>query len=50
ILLVQVKNETYALWKWHRNQDLYQGAVGDEIYIVREPERCLLKSSIAAYF
>uniref|UniRef100_A0A453ELQ0 Purple acid phosphatase n=1 Tax=Aegilops tauschii subsp. strangulata TaxID=200361 RepID=A0A453ELQ0_AEGTS len=48
--ILEVKNETYALWKWHRNQDLYQGAVGDEIYIVREPERCLLKSSIAAYF
>ncbi|VAH75604.1 unnamed protein product [Triticum turgidum subsp. durum] len=48
--ILEVKNETHALWKWHRNQDLYQGAVGDEIYIVREPERCLLKSSIAAYF
>nr|AEE99725.1 PAPhy_b3 [Triticum aestivum] len=48
--ILEVKNETHALWKWHRNQDLYQGGVGDEIYIVREPERCLLKSSIAAYF
>ncbi|VAH59543.1 unnamed protein product [Triticum turgidum subsp. durum] len=22
--ILEVKNETHALWKWHRNQDLYQ--------------------------
>ncbi|OAY80435.1 Purple acid phosphatase 15 [Ananas comosus] len=37
--IVEVKNETHALWTWHRNQDLY-GDAGDEIYIVREPEKC----------
>lgn len=42
--ILQVKNETHALWRWHRNQDLY-GSVGDEIYIVREPDKCLIKSS-----
>uniref|UniRef100_A0A0E0P3W8 Purple acid phosphatase n=2 Tax=Oryza rufipogon TaxID=4529 RepID=A0A0E0P3W8_ORYRU len=35
--ILEVKNETHALWRWHRNQDLY-GSVGDEIYIVREPD------------
>ncbi|CAI0561077.1 unnamed protein product [Linum tenue] len=35
-----VKNETWALWKWHRNQDAVS-EVGDQIYIVRQPERCL---------
>ncbi|XP_025012928.2 purple acid phosphatase 15 isoform X2 [Ricinus communis] len=38
---LEVKNETHALWSWHRNQDIYQVA-GDIIYIVREPERCLI--------
>jgi hypothetical protein len=42
--ILEVKNETHALWRWHRNQDLY-GSVGDEIYIVREPDKCLIKSS-----
>ncbi|XP_057431317.1 purple acid phosphatase 15 [Lotus japonicus] len=37
--ILEVKNETHALWTWHRNQDFYDTA-GDEIYIVREPERC----------
>ncbi|KAJ6860299.1 purple acid phosphatase 15-like isoform X1 [Populus alba x Populus x berolinensis] len=35
----QVKNETHALWTWHRNQDMYNSP-GDQIYIVRQPERC----------
>ncbi|KAH6768369.1 purple acid phosphatase 15 [Perilla frutescens var. frutescens] len=35
----QVKNETHALWSWHRNQDMYN-EVGDQIYIVRQPEKC----------
>ncbi|PWA96614.1 purple acid phosphatase 15 [Artemisia annua] len=37
--ILEVKNETHALWTWHRNQDMYN-EVGDQIYIVREPERC----------
>ncbi|KAF3456566.1 hypothetical protein FNV43_RR01220 [Rhamnella rubrinervis] len=37
--IIEVKNETHALWTWHRNQDLYRAA-GDQIYIVRQPERC----------
>nr|ACR23327.1 purple acid phosphatase isoform a2 [Triticum aestivum] len=40
--ILEVKNETHALWRWHRNQDMY-GSAGDEIYIVREPHRCLHK-------
>ncbi|GJN22669.1 hypothetical protein PR202_gb10257 [Eleusine coracana subsp. coracana] len=46
--ILEVKNETHALWSWHRNQDLYD-SVGDEIYIVREPDKCLTKSSRMAY-
>ncbi|KAK2635521.1 hypothetical protein Ddye_030313 [Dipteronia dyeriana] len=37
--LLPVKNETHALWTWHRNQDLYD-VHGDIIYIVRQPDRC----------
>ncbi|CAN1269531.1 Purple acid phosphatase 15 [Linum perenne] len=37
--ILEVKNETWALWKWHRNQDDVS-EVGDQIYIVREPDRC----------
>lgn len=37
--ILEVKNETYALWTWHRNQDMYNKA-GDQIYIVRQPKRC----------
>ncbi|XP_054806760.1 purple acid phosphatase 15-like isoform X2 [Prosopis cineraria] len=40
--ILEVKNETYALWTWHRNQDFYNAA-GDQIYIVRQPEKCLVK-------
>ena len=39
--VVQVLNSTYALWTWHRNQDVYGDPVGDQIYIVRQPELCL---------
>lgn len=35
----QVKNETHALWTWHRNQNSYLIA-GDIIYIVRQPDEC----------
>ncbi|KAK3187877.1 hypothetical protein Dsin_027438 [Dipteronia sinensis] len=34
--ILEVKNETHALWTWHRNQEFYENA-GDIIYIVREP-------------
>ncbi|KAH9680769.1 Purple acid phosphatase 15 [Citrus sinensis] len=37
--ILEVKNETHALWSWHRNQEFYEIA-GDIIYIVREPNRC----------
>ncbi|KAL8486865.1 hypothetical protein ACS0TY_023527 [Phlomoides rotata] len=37
--ILEVKNETHALWTWQRNQDMYNKA-GDQIYIVRQPERC----------
>eukprot|EP00257_Ricinus_communis_P016035 XP_015574077.1 purple acid phosphatase 15 isoform X2 [Ricinus communis] len=40
--ILEVKNETHALWTWHRNQDLYSSA-GDQIYIVRQQERCPVK-------
>ncbi|KAL0403799.1 UNVERIFIED_CONTAM: Purple acid phosphatase 15 [Sesamum radiatum] len=40
--ILEVKNETHALWTWHRNQDMYNKA-GDQIYIVRQPERCLVR-------
>ncbi|KAJ6691176.1 PURPLE ACID PHOSPHATASE [Salix koriyanagi] len=38
--ILEVKNETHALWSWHRNRDYYETA-GDILYIVREPDRCL---------
>lgn len=37
--ILEVKNETHALWTWHRNRDIYRVA-GDQIYIVRQPEKC----------
>uniref|UniRef100_A0A7N0UQJ6 Purple acid phosphatase n=1 Tax=Kalanchoe fedtschenkoi TaxID=63787 RepID=A0A7N0UQJ6_KALFE len=37
--ILEVKNETHALWTWHRNQDSYASA-GDEIFIVRQPDIC----------
>ncbi|KAF5193406.1 Purple acid phosphatase [Thalictrum thalictroides] len=40
--ILEVKNETYALWTWHRNQDLYNNA-GDQIYIVRQPDKCTIQ-------
>ncbi|KAK3006867.1 hypothetical protein RJ639_015532 [Escallonia herrerae] len=43
--VLEVKNETHALWTWHRNQDMYNDA-GDQIYIVREPERCPVEPEV----
>ncbi|XAR58729.1 Acid phosphatase [Bertholletia excelsa] len=37
--ILEVKNETWALWTWYRNQDS-ESKTGDQIYIVREPDRC----------
>lgn len=45
IFTFQVKNETHALWTWHRNQDLYSIS-GDQIYIVRQPERCPIEAKV----
>lgn len=39
--ILEVINSTYALWTWHRNQDIFKDNVkGDQIYIVRQPELC----------
>lgn len=39
--ILEVINSTYALWTWHRNQDIFKDdAHGDQIYIVRQPELC----------
>ncbi|WCJ38052.1 purple acid phosphatase 15 [Euphorbia peplus] len=37
--ILEVKNESYALWTWHRNQDS-TSKIGDQIYIVRQPDKC----------
>ncbi|RZC62269.1 hypothetical protein C5167_024052 [Papaver somniferum] len=37
--ILEMKNDTHALWTWHRNQDLYNSS-GDQIYIVTQPDRC----------
>lgn len=41
----QVKNSTHLLWTWHRNQDHYDEVVGDQIYIVRQPQVCANQNS-----
>lgn len=39
--MLEVVNSTYALWTWHRNQDIYKDdSHGDQIYVVRQPELC----------
>ncbi|KAA3485668.1 purple acid phosphatase 15-like [Gossypium australe] len=40
--ILEVKNETHALWTWYRNQDAY-GTTGDVVYIVRQPDRDVIK-------
>uniref|UniRef100_A0A5B7CA01 Purple acid phosphatase n=1 Tax=Davidia involucrata TaxID=16924 RepID=A0A5B7CA01_DAVIN len=37
--ILEVKNATWALWTWYRNQDSHSEA-GDQIYIVRQPDMC----------
>ncbi|KAL5542625.1 hypothetical protein UlMin_010335 [Ulmus minor] len=41
--ILEVRNETHALWTWHRNKDLYRFA-GDLVYIVRQPDKCPINS------
>ncbi|KAK6914223.1 Calcineurin-like phosphoesterase domain, ApaH type [Dillenia turbinata] len=36
--ILEVINSTYALWTWHRNQDVYNSTKGDQIYIVRQSQ------------
>nr|XP_010926759.1 purple acid phosphatase 15-like [Elaeis guineensis] len=43
--ILEVKNETHALWTWHRNPDMY-GSLGDQIYIVRQPDKCTVKPQL----
>ncbi|XP_057965783.1 purple acid phosphatase 15-like [Malania oleifera] len=45
--ILEVKNETWALWTWHRNQESYN-KVGDQIYIVRQPHLCPTRPSTSA--
>lgn len=48
-ICIQVVNSTYALWTWHRNQDAYgENSVGDQIYIVRQSDKCLLQPTSAS--
>ncbi|CAK9185395.1 unnamed protein product [Ilex paraguariensis] len=43
--ILEVLNSTYALWTWHRNQDIYkENSHGDQIYIVRQPQLCFAAS------
>ncbi|GLT56413.1 hypothetical protein SLA2020_294560 [Shorea laevis] len=45
--ILEVVNSTYALWTWHRNQDIYkEDSAGDQIYIVRRPELCTASTSL----
>ncbi|KAK2649500.1 hypothetical protein Ddye_016989 [Dipteronia dyeriana] len=43
--ILEVKNETWALWSWHRNQDS-RSKIGDQIYIVRQPDKCPVHSRL----
>ncbi|KAM1234249.1 hypothetical protein ACFX2J_003859 [Malus domestica] len=40
--ILEVKNETWALWTWYRNQDS-DNKIGDQIYIVRQPDKCRIR-------
>ncbi|KAG9447645.1 hypothetical protein H6P81_013773 [Aristolochia fimbriata] len=49
--ILEVMNSSHALWTWHRNQDAYKDEkVGDQIYIVREPELCWRRSTSFSAF
>lgn len=43
--ILEVKNATWALWTWYRNQDSEKVA-GDQIYIVRQPDVCPVRSKV----
>ena len=45
--VLDVLNQTHALWQWHRNQD---GAPvsADSVYVFRDLQRCANKRSAAA--
>lgn len=43
--ILEVKNDTWALWTWYRNQDSRDNA-GDQIYIVRTPDMCPTLSAV----
>ncbi|KAK3009598.1 hypothetical protein RJ639_013099 [Escallonia herrerae] len=36
--ILEVKSKTHALWTWYQNQEMDKA--GDQIYIVRQPDRC----------
>lgn len=46
--ILEVMNETYALWTWHRNEDMYKNA-GDQIYIVRQPDMCSTQPELTKF-
>ncbi|WOH16209.1 hypothetical protein DCAR_0935758 [Daucus carota subsp. sativus] len=47
---LEVMNSTYALWTWHRNQDVYEeDSHGDQIYIVRQPHICLKTPQVRSH-
>lgn len=46
--ILEVKNETWALWTWYRNQDSYTD-FGDQIYIVRQPDICPLHQKVTSH-
>ncbi|KAK4795096.1 hypothetical protein SAY86_013090 [Trapa natans] len=46
--ILEVKNETWALWTWYRNQDSYN-EFGDQIYIVRQPDLCSIRQKVNKY-
>ncbi|KZV37839.1 purple acid phosphatase 15 [Dorcoceras hygrometricum] len=46
--ILEVKNETHALWTWYRNQDMYN-KFGDQIYIVRQLDKCLLGQKVVKH-
>lgn len=43
--ILEVKNETWALWTWYRNQDNCR-VPGDQIYIARVPDICPVGSKV----
>ncbi|VVA15819.1 PREDICTED: purple acid [Prunus dulcis] len=46
--ILEVKNETWALWTWYRNQDS-DNKVGDQIYIVRQPDKCHVRQVLKSW-